>query len=114
MSWKGQPLVISPSLARYNELTPEEVQVCTTMRVVPDQYLYIKDIMLRAAVRGSFKKRDAQSWFKIDVNKVKKHHADLFRSTSCMIGLSDSNGFPEAKKHGKKISLKFIVLVEYR
>ena len=55
----------------YNLLTPEELILISTLRVLPAQYMHIKETMLGQLVkRGPFKKRDAKSWFRIDVNKV--------------------------------------------
>jgi hypothetical protein len=55
----------------YDKLTAEEVTICSTLRILPDQYLHIKEtILVQVEKRGPFKKRDAKSWFRIDVNKV--------------------------------------------
>ena len=55
----------------YSMLTPEEISTCATLRILPDTYYDIKKKMLLAvAFRGPFKKREAQTWFRIDVNKV--------------------------------------------
>ena len=56
----------------YEDLTLEEIKTCATLRITPKQYIEIKRTML-TAVRsyGPFKKREAQTWFRIDVNKVK-------------------------------------------
>ncbi|KAJ3094121.1 Transcriptional adapter ada2, partial [Phlyctochytrium bullatum] len=73
MVWKGTPLVIPPSLPRANELTQQEIQTCSTLRMYPDQYLDLKETLLATiVVRGAYKKRDAQQWFRIDVNKTNK------------------------------------------
>ena len=62
---------ISPTEEMYNLLTPEELLLSSTLRVLPAQYMHIKETMLGQVIkRGPFKKRDAKSWFRIDVNKV--------------------------------------------
>jgi hypothetical protein len=73
--WKGaQPLVISPTSPEYNKITAEEAKTCATLRILPTQYLEIKRTILTAVnCYGPFKKREAQTWFRIDVNKVKYH-----------------------------------------
>ncbi|KAJ3356951.1 Transcriptional adapter ada2 [Kappamyces sp. JEL0680] len=66
--WKK---VISPTEECYDLLTPEEIKLASTLRVLPSQYLHIKEtILTQVHVRGPFKKRDAKSWFRIDVNKT--------------------------------------------
>jgi hypothetical protein len=72
VSWKGaQPLAITPEMADYEILTSEEIRTCATLRILPQQYLEIKRTMLTAVSSyGPFKKREAQTWFRIDVNKV--------------------------------------------
>ena len=67
----GSSLTIPTSAPGYDELTYEEIRTCSTLRILPDQYLHIKQTILSAAEsRGPFKKRDAKSWFRIDVNKT--------------------------------------------
>jgi len=67
----GSCLAISADAPGYNQLTEEEIKTCSTLRMMPDQYLHIKQTILSAAeTRGPFKKRDAKSWFRIDVNKT--------------------------------------------
>ncbi len=60
------------SVEGYAQLTPEEIQTCRILRLSPAQYLHIKATMLKAVMKGPFKKRDAQGWFRIDVNKTNK------------------------------------------
>ncbi|KAI8927375.1 hypothetical protein BC831DRAFT_452669 [Entophlyctis helioformis] len=68
---KSAPLDISPTAKDYDKLTPAEVQTCSILRLMPEVYLRIKTIMLTArAEKGMFKKRDAQRWCRIDVNKT--------------------------------------------
>ncbi|KAJ3325022.1 Transcriptional adapter ada2 [Boothiomyces sp. JEL0866] len=73
VSWKAgaQPLPITKDMPEYDDLTAEEVRTCATLRISPKQYIEIKRTML-TAVRsyGPFKKREAQTWFRIDVNKI--------------------------------------------
>jgi hypothetical protein len=74
---KGGIMPISPDSIRFEQLTPEEVGICSTLRILPDQYLHIKETILsQVAKRGPFKKRDAKSWFRIDVNKVSSFYPD--------------------------------------
>lgn len=71
--WKGQPLPVSEDLPRYSDLNADELIVCETLRLSPAQYLDIKETLLSTiVVRGPYKKRDAQGWFRIDVNKTNK------------------------------------------
>jgi hypothetical protein len=56
--------------------------MCSTLRLVPEMYLHIKKSMLQAVYTyGPFKKRDAQLWFRIDVNKT-SHLYEWFRLLS--------------------------------
>ena len=58
-------------MVNFDELTSEEVRTCATLRILPNQYLEIKKTLLTAVeTYGPFKKREAQTWFRIDVNKV--------------------------------------------
>ncbi|KAJ3321141.1 hypothetical protein HDV06_004594 [Boothiomyces sp. JEL0866] len=62
--WKKD---ISPDEDMYDQLTPEEIRISSTLRVLPLQYLHIKEtILTQVHKRGPFKKRDAKSWFRID------------------------------------------------
>ena len=66
-------LAIHPTAEGYGLLTREEVVTCEILRIFPTQYLHIKKTLLNAvATYGPFKKREAQTWFRIDVNKVPK------------------------------------------
>lgn len=56
----------------YNELTKEEIHTCKILRILPAQYLHIKQVMLQQILKTHFKKRDAQAWFRIDVNKTNR------------------------------------------
>jgi hypothetical protein len=68
---KGGVLNIPLDSEMYDDLTFEEIQIASILRVLPSQYLHIKETMLTQVLkRGPFKKRDAKSWFRIDVNKV--------------------------------------------
>jgi hypothetical protein len=72
VSWKGaQPLLITQEMSDFDSLTAEEIRTCATLRILPQQYMEIKRTMLTAVSSyGPFKKREAQTWFRIDVNKV--------------------------------------------
>ena len=80
VSWKGaQPLAITLEMADYELLTAEEIKTCATLRILPQQYVEIKRTMLTAVSSyGPFKKREAQTWFRIDVNKVLIINIDLY------------------------------------
>ncbi|KAH9252583.1 hypothetical protein BASA81_009452 [Batrachochytrium salamandrivorans] len=68
---KGGLLYIPESTPGFTALTAEEVGICSTLRILPDQYMHIKEVILtQVERRGPFKKRDAKSWFRIDVNKT--------------------------------------------
>eukprot|EP00842_Homolaphlyctis_polyrhiza_P004636 jgi/Hompol1/5173/HPOL_004201-RA len=68
---KGGLLYIRSDTPGYDLLTPEEITICSTLRVLPEQYMHIKEVILtQAERRGPFKKRDAKAWFRIDVNKT--------------------------------------------
>ncbi|KAI9362024.1 hypothetical protein DFJ73DRAFT_812985 [Zopfochytrium polystomum] len=71
--WKGQPLPVPDDAPRRNECNAEELRTCEILRLLPAQYLDIKETLLATViVRGPYKKRDAQGWFRIDVNKTNK------------------------------------------
>ncbi|KAH6575364.1 hypothetical protein BASA62_001976 [Batrachochytrium salamandrivorans] len=68
---KSAPLDIPSTAIGFHLLSTDEVQTCSVLRLQPETYLRIKDIMLTArAQRGVFKKREAQRWCRIDVNKT--------------------------------------------
>lgn len=55
----------------YDDITAEEAKTCGILRIMPAAYLEIKRTLLTAvSCYGPFKKREAQTWFRIDVNKV--------------------------------------------
>ncbi|KAL2915321.1 hypothetical protein HK105_205186 [Polyrhizophydium stewartii] len=71
--WKlgAQLLPLSPAMELYDLLTPEELSTCAILRILPKVYFDIKKTMLQAVRHhGPFKKREAQTWFRIDVNKI--------------------------------------------
>jgi len=55
-------------------LTPEEIEVCSVLRIMPKPYIVIKDNLLREALKqgGSMKKKMAREISKIDGNKAGK------------------------------------------
>ncbi|KAJ2771500.1 hypothetical protein IWQ57_002185 [Coemansia nantahalensis] len=59
-----------------NKLAAAEIHCCSVLRILPEQYLTIKRLLLREGLSrqppGSFKKRDAQRLCRIDVNKTSK------------------------------------------
>ncbi|KAJ3043570.1 Transcriptional adapter ada2 [Rhizophlyctis rosea] len=70
--WKGTPSTLTPETdENFHRLTMEELRTCAVLRLTPTQYLHIKATFLSAAKsRGTFRKKDAQRWFKMDVNKT--------------------------------------------
>ena len=63
--------MIPDRVPHYHDLTPEELRTCATMRMYPAQYLHVKKTMISAVHhRDFFNKRDAQFWFRMDVNKT--------------------------------------------
>lgn len=52
-------------------LTSEEVDICTTLRIMPKPFLALKETLVRAALNngGSLKKKTAREICKIDANK---------------------------------------------
>ncbi|KAI8814117.1 hypothetical protein BJ742DRAFT_766530 [Cladochytrium replicatum] len=80
VSWKGAVLDIPTTAFSYSKLTTEEIKTCRILRIYPDQYLHIKRALVSAVVVvGPYKKRDAQGWFRMDVNKVNKLY-DWFKA----------------------------------
>ncbi|KAI7881193.1 Homeodomain-like protein [Mucor mucedo] len=72
--WKGSPLDIS-QLPYYDTLHPGEVNIASTLRLTPEQYLKCKRSLILAAEQFdkldiSFRKSDAQKCVRIDVNKT--------------------------------------------
>ncbi|KAJ1931443.1 hypothetical protein FBU59_006707 [Linderina macrospora] len=56
-------------------LAPAERDCCSILRLLPEQYLTIKQSLVRAGrtlPAGTFKKRDAQKLCRVDVNKTSK------------------------------------------
>ncbi|KAJ2482098.1 hypothetical protein EV174_003302 [Coemansia sp. RSA 2320] len=56
-------------------LAVAEKECCSTLRLFPEQYLAIKQSLVRAGrtlPKGKFKKRDAQKLCRVDVNKTSK------------------------------------------
>lgn len=73
VTWKGSNLDIPESTECYQDVTKEELMTCKILRIFPAQYLHIKETMLKQVMKGPFKKRDAQAWFRIDVNKTNRY-----------------------------------------
>lgn len=73
VAYKGSPSVVTSDEEGYDDLTYEEVKTCEALRMTPMVYLHLKRTMITAVLTvGPFKKRDAQDWFRIDVNKTNK------------------------------------------
>ncbi|KAN0064586.1 Transcriptional adapter ada2 [Thecaphora frezii] len=68
-----QPLNLAsaPSL---NLLTPAEVQLCSTLRILPQPFLIIKSTLITAFIArgGKLSRRECRTLVKIDVNKLGK------------------------------------------
>jgi len=73
VTWKGTTLDIPDTCEFYDDITKEELMTCKILRIFPAQYLHIKETMLKQVMKGPFKKRDAQAWFRIDVNKTNRY-----------------------------------------
>lgn len=101
----SQSLSLSPDLESYDDLTSEEITTCSTLRIYPAQYSNIKRTLLQAvASYGPFRKREAQTWFRIDVNKVL-----LLSSQICIIydwfkALGWIPHFEDWQKDGKRVT----------
>jgi transcriptional adapter 2-alpha len=68
----GQPLELE-GMPGVELLSPKEKQVCSTLRLLPKQYMLIKDTLLAEhAKTGYLKKQMARQLVKIDVNKTSK------------------------------------------
>ncbi|KAI9005623.1 hypothetical protein DFJ74DRAFT_773894 [Hyaloraphidium curvatum] len=80
VTWKGHPLPVDEGQEGYYLLTEEEKQICSILRLLPVQYLAIKDALLSAYEQRKtpFKKREAQKMCRVDVNKTAKVY-DWFR-----------------------------------
>ncbi|KAJ2723347.1 hypothetical protein GGI07_002700 [Coemansia sp. Benny D115] len=71
---KAEPIDISDRPLA-DRLAPAEYHCCSVLRILPEQYIAIKQTLLREGSSrspGSFKKRDAQRLCRIDVNKTSK------------------------------------------
>jgi len=69
---EGSPLEVPPDTPLYDLLQKEEIQTCSLLRILPAQYLRIRDILIQGYKKnGYFLKKDAKKWCRgIDVNKV--------------------------------------------
>lgn len=72
--WKGTPLAID-HMPYYEELHPGEVNIASTLRLTPEQYLKCRRALILAAqefdkMHIAFRKSDAQKCVRIDVNKT--------------------------------------------
>ncbi|KAJ3189082.1 hypothetical protein HK101_008937 [Irineochytrium annulatum] len=70
---KGGPMTFSPDTPMLPLLTREEATLCRTLRLLPEQYLKIKDAVIGGTYTcRPFKKKEVRRWFPIDVNKINK------------------------------------------
>ncbi|KAJ3224516.1 Transcriptional adapter ada2 [Chytriomyces hyalinus] len=74
VSWmKGGPLTFGTDTKCLDMLTAEEILVCRTLRLYPEQYIHIKHSVIAGTyTRPPFKKKELRKWFPIDVNKLNK------------------------------------------
>ncbi|KAJ3090081.1 Transcriptional adapter ada2 [Quaeritorhiza haematococci] len=72
LTWSGSPQAPPSNAEALELLHPHEHTACTILRLKPAPYLFVKQTLLKASIRGPFKKRDAQSWFRMDVNKTNR------------------------------------------
>ncbi|KAI9478983.1 hypothetical protein LPJ78_003272 [Coemansia sp. RSA 989] len=71
---KAAPMDVT-EYAMAEHLAPAERECCSILRLYPEQYLAIKQALVRAGrtmAPGTFKKRDAQKLCRVDVNKTSK------------------------------------------
>ena len=60
-------------LPKYDQLSKEERQICSEIRVVPQVYLQIKQIMVQECLKqDGLRLADIRPLVKIDVNKTRK------------------------------------------
>ena len=84
-------------LPKYDQLSKEERQICSEIRVVPQVYLQIKQIMVQECLKqDGLRLADIRPLVKIDVNKTRK----LFDT------ISFKSGIKRRKKVTKVIDLK--------
>lgn len=69
-------------------LSPEEKQLCSTLRMLPKPYLAIKNQLMKEAIRGNgmLKKKEARQFLKIDVNKASKIYEFFVQMGWCSQG----------------------------
>lgn len=81
------PLDISHA-TDFELLSPEEKQLCSTLRILPKPYLAIKSQLIKEAVKnnGMLKKKDARLFLKIDVNKASKIYEFFVQMGWCTQG----------------------------
>lgn len=81
------PLDISHA-TDFELLSPEEKQLCLTLRIFPKPYLAIKSQLMKEAIKnnGVLKKKDARLFLKIDVNKASKIYEFFVQMGWCSQG----------------------------
>ncbi|KAF9968991.1 hypothetical protein BGZ65_012411, partial [Modicella reniformis] len=74
-----QPLPLTEDMPGYGFLHPHEIQVSSSLRLVPAQYIHCKRTLImasreyRTVLSGKpFRKSDAQKLCRIDVNKTSR------------------------------------------
>ncbi|KAI9479354.1 hypothetical protein BX667DRAFT_506235 [Coemansia mojavensis] len=71
---KADPINVT-DMPLSEKLARAEIHCCSVLRLMPEQYLSIKKLLLKEGLSrepGTFKKRDAQRLCRIDVNKTSK------------------------------------------
>lgn len=81
------PLDISHA-TDFELLSPEEKQLCSTLRILPKPYMAIKSQLMKEALKnnGVLKKKDARLFLKIDVNKASKIYEFFVQMGWCSQG----------------------------
>lgn len=81
------PLDISHA-TDFDLLSPEEKQLCSTLRILPKPYIAIKNQLMKEAIKnnGLLKKKDARLFLKIDVNKASKIYEFFVQMGWCSQG----------------------------
>ncbi|KAJ3321657.1 Transcriptional adapter ada2, partial [Blyttiomyces sp. JEL0837] len=99
VTWtKNIPIPVTPSTPGMSELDSDELRTCEVLRLAPLAYLTIKKTLLSARHhRGTFKKRDAQRWCRVDVNKTGKIF-DWFISKGWLISPPPGRSHPSVSK----------------
>ncbi|KAJ3410840.1 ATP-binding cassette sub- G member 1 [Chytridiales sp. JEL 0842] len=107
VTWaKNGPIYIDPASEGYEQLADDEIQVCSILRLPPTVYLKIKETLVSARhYKGTFKKRDAQKWCRVDVNKTGKVF-DWFIAKGWLISPPPGRAAPGTKSSILEIEIR--------